>query len=334
MKLATLFITSVFIAQVLGGPMVTSDTLVTSSGKRAVQAYREGEFLNVPLEVTPALWRVREGALQSSSDKGVTWMPASVDFLTHPLDGNWDQANVGGLIAVGRQPFAVEPTLDSESIFKALAIVEDHLLEFSCQLKQTSPGFFVPEIIIQRSKMDGRETTQVASFEFASENFQYRLAAAIPLSEKFIGLIAGTEHPHVNSLIFFNLQTNKPEGQISYAEIAYLPKQGVFQLTDPLPRSMDNEEALQLGRNKIRNVRVPQESVEPNAQASELFREVRSISSSQTGAKRGPSRIRVFVGWALTALDSAAIFLGQNNWLLFLGGGTIIILIIAQKMRR
>ena len=263
----------------LAAPLATSERLVSPTGKEAVRAYREAEFLNVPAGESDSLWRVRNGGLQTSKDGGVTWLPAASDLLPRPLSGDWEGIRLAGAVAVGKEPFTIDYSLGPEFDFKALAIVGEVVFEFGRKLNEIRPGYFVPEITVLKRNANTLEGKQVSTFQIGEENLQYRLGAALPFSDTLIGLAAGSEHPYANSLVLFDVTVNQPVGYLPYSELSYSPSEKTFRVVEPLTRAQDTPEALEEARKRSRTVPLLIDGkLNPDLVETDLFAFQRSVS--------------------------------------------------------
>lgn len=251
-----LFFAAAFAAAQLAAaaPLATGERLISPNGAEAVRAYRDVEFLNLVPNGRDSLWRVQSGVLQTSNDQGASWASAPTGLVARPLVGDWEGIQIAGAPAVAKEPFAIEYSLGPEFQFKAISLIGDTVLEFGREQKQVRPGYSVPEVSVVERALSSSEGAPVSSFRINEENFQYRLASALPLSDTLIAILAGSDHPYVNSIVFFDRATNQPVGYLPYGEINYLPSEKAFRVVEPLPRAQDTPEALEEARRQARTV--------------------------------------------------------------------------------
>lgn len=218
------------------GPAATAEQALSSAGKEAVKAYRDSVMLRLPAGVKETRWRVADGNLQFFDQAAGDWALAPSEFLPRPLSGTWEGFDLGGVPAVGREPFFVEFGIGPEFDFKALGFVDNQIIEVGRKLVRGDSGL-LPEFSVFVRNLNQPEPTNLGSFRILEDAFQYRLASVSSLSGSLIGIIASTEHADVNALVIFDVTQRQPIGYLPFSEFRYLPYENAFWAAPPVTRA-------------------------------------------------------------------------------------------------
>jgi hypothetical protein len=206
-------------------PVATNEHAIGSNGAEAMKAYREAVFLRLPAGTRELNWRVIRGELEFMDERKGTWVKSEQSFLPTRLEGDWEGFTAGAIQALGRNPFYLEFSIRDEFDLKALGIVDSRLIEVGRKLVQAADGGLLAELsVFSRPINDPGSATKSATFRINEPSFQYRLGSVFQISPQMVGIIAGTEHPEVSSLVLFDLAKNMPVGYLPFSTIQYLPE--------------------------------------------------------------------------------------------------------------
>jgi len=202
-----------------------------------VVAYWDSLSLEDPLGLLSGDFRVRQGILELLSDEG--WGNLDNKFLPSGVKGDWEGFTFFGAPMLGRKKSVIEQLLISDKKYHGniIAVSREKIYELGCE-DVSAQGNFVQKVgIFERGPKDEKNNF-LSSFNVDVAPLPFRMATAFFLNESIMVIVAETNHPNINFLVFYDVAQRRPLGLKAFSTIKYLPLSDKLMLGEPMSKSV------------------------------------------------------------------------------------------------